>query len=271
MSPRIARRVLLATLLVSVLALAAPGLDLWASGIAHGLDGRERFVRADGALDHVRTINQTLIMGVASLVIVAVLLKLAWPRRRMILDGRAALFLGSTLVFGPLALVNLVLKNQWGRPRPWMVEEFGGDLAFRPAWLFDGACEHNCSFVSGETSGAFWLLALAALAPPPWRPFAYAAVCTFGSIVGIYRYLGGGHFISDVVLAALLTYLCVWIVHYLVYQRDPAWARADAIEGALERVHARLIGTPVALGRGLAKAAVTGRREARDLGPGRKA
>lgn len=271
MSPGTARLVLLATLLVSVLFLVVPGLDLWASVVAHGLDGRDRFMRADGAVGNVREINRLLTLGVAALVLVAVLLKLAWPRRRMILDGRAALFLGSTLLLGPLVLVNLVLKNQWGRPRPWMVEELGGDLAFQAAWLI-GECSHNCSFVSGETAGAFWLLALAALAPAAWRPLAYAAVCTFGTMIGVYRYLGGAHFMSDIVLAALLTYLCVWVVHYALYQRDPAWARGDAIERALERVSAWLIAAPTALGRSLAQVANgASRHKARDLGPSGKA
>lgn len=275
MSPSIARLVLLATLLVSIVYLAVPGLDLWASSLASAVGDGNWFMRSQGALEHVREINQTLVTGVAALVVGAVVLKLVWPRRRMLVDGRAALFLASTLVLGPLLLVNLVLKNQWGRPRPWMVEEFGGDLTFQPPWLMGGECGHNCSFVSGETAGAFWLLALAALAPGPWRPFAYAAVCTFGAIVGVYRYLAGGHFMSDVVLAALLTYLCVWIVHYALYRRDPAWARGAAIEGALERTSACLMALPVALGRSLASIATrrpgASRHRARTSRPGAKA
>jgi hypothetical protein len=54
-------------------------------------------------------------------------------------------------------MTNLILKSHSGRPRPRQTDLFGGSLEFMPAGSFNGACERNCSFVSGEASGAGWL------------------------------------------------------------------------------------------------------------------
>ena len=112
---------------------------------------------------------------------IAILGKLVLPRRRMLIDGRAALFLAVTLALGPGIVTNLIFKDHWGRPRPIDVTEFGGSDRFMPWWDPRGPCANNCSFVAGEPSGAFWTLAPAALAPPPWRPLAYGAALAFGA------------------------------------------------------------------------------------------
>ena len=63
-------------------------------------------------------------------VVAALVLKLLLPRRRMLLSGRAVLFLMATLALGPGLLVNVILKDHWGRPRPIDVTQFGGEQHF---------------------------------------------------------------------------------------------------------------------------------------------
>ena len=72
------------------------------------------------------------------------------------------------------------LKDHWSRSRPIDVPQFGGEERFTAWWDPRGGCPKNCSFVTGDGSGAFWTLAPAALAPPAWRPVAYAAALAFG-------------------------------------------------------------------------------------------
>src|SRR5918999_1000400 len=48
----------------------------------------------------------------------ALLLKLALPRRPMLIPGRAAVLMLVALALGPGVVTNLVLKEHWGRPRP---------------------------------------------------------------------------------------------------------------------------------------------------------
>ena len=50
---------------------------------------------------------------------------LSWWRSPGV-PGRAAVFLVLSLLLGPGLLVNVILKDNWGRPRPGSVVEFGG-------------------------------------------------------------------------------------------------------------------------------------------------
>jgi lipid A 4'-phosphatase len=166
----------------------------------------------------------------------AVLVKLARPSRPMPMSGRAVVFLLGTLVLAPGVLANLLLKEHWGRPRPIEVGEFYGHESFVPWWDPRGTCDQNCSFISGESAGAFWTMAPATLAPPPLRAAAYAAALAFAAAVGGMRIAVGGHFFTDVAFSGVFTFLIVWIAHGLIY-RWPATRFSDAaVERLLERV-----------------------------------
>jgi lipid A 4'-phosphatase len=149
---------------------------------------------------------------------VAFLGKVIMPNRRMLIPGRAAMFLGLTLVLGPGLIANVLLKDHWGRTRPIDLTEFGGTGRFTPWWDPRGDCPDNCSFVAGEPSGAFWTLAPAALAPPQWRVLAYGAALAFGAAIGVLRVAAGAHFFTDVVFAFVIMFLVVWAVHGLLYR-----------------------------------------------------
>src|SRR5262249_50871217 len=152
------------------------------------------------------------IVGVlAAPAVLAPVIKLFLPRMPMLVPGRAVLFLLSTLALAPGLLTNLVLKEYWGRPRPIDLREFARSERFIPWWDPRGDCRQNCSFVAGEGSGAFWTLAPAALAPPPWRPLAYGAALAFGTAVGTLRVAFGGHFFTDVVFSGVFTFLIIWV------------------------------------------------------------
>jgi lipid A 4'-phosphatase len=133
-------------------------------------------------------------------------------------DGRAVIFLVATLALGPGLLLNGVLKEHTGRPRPVFIKEFGGEWAFRPWYDFRGECDANCSFASGETGTSAWTLAPALLTPPPARGYAVAAALALTVATGLLRMAFGGHFLSDVVLAALFTILIV-LAGYRWYSR----------------------------------------------------
>ena len=134
-------------------------------------------------------------------------------------DGRAILFVIASLALGPGLLVNGVLKETSHRPRPEQTTEFGGPWRFRPYETFDGACARNCSFVSGEVATSAWTLAPALLAPPAFRPFAIGAALLFTAATALLRMAFGGHYLSDVLLAALLTFLIV-LTFYRWYRRE---------------------------------------------------
>jgi lipid A 4'-phosphatase len=156
--------------------------------------------------------------------------KLVQPSHRLLIPGRATVFLLVTVLLGPLLISNVVLKDHWGRPRPRDTVAFGGKATFVPWWDPRGTCPDNCSFVAGEASGAFWTLAPAALAPPQWRAVAYGAALAFGTAVGFLRIGFGGHFLTDVVFAGVFMFLIIWLVHGLLYRWCGTYITDERIE-----------------------------------------
>jgi membrane-associated phospholipid phosphatase len=138
-------------------------------------------------------------------------------------------------------LVNGLLKEGWSRPRPGSVTEFGGELRFMPWWDPRGACDSNCSFVSGETSSAVWMTAPAMLAPLPWRYAALGAAALYGAGFAFIRLLAGGHFLSDVIFAAIFTGLVIWLVHGFLFRwpatrRDGSSLDDSSLDSRLEKL-----------------------------------
>jgi lipid A 4'-phosphatase len=172
----------------------------------------------DTGTERVREAMEWLIALLAAPAIFALLGKFILPHRRMLIPGRAAMFLALTLALGPGIIANLLLKEHWGRARPVLVTQFGGTERFTPWWDPRGSCSHNCSFIAGEPAGAFWTLAPASFAPPQWRVIAYGAALAFGMAVSVLRMAAGGHFFTDIVFAGVITFLVVWAVHGLIYR-----------------------------------------------------
>jgi lipid A 4'-phosphatase len=212
-----------------------PALDLKIAALFFE-PGRAFWASIDPAFLWLRSIGMWIVTAIVAPAFLALAWKLIQPRRRLLIPGRAVVFMIATLALAPGLVTNVILKDYWGRPRPIDVTEFTGEEHFVAWWDPRGDCPKNCSFVAGEPSGAFWTLAPAALVPPAWRVLAYGASLAFGAVIGAGRIIAGAHFFSDVVFAGVFTFLIVWTVHGLLY-RWPATRIEDAqVEGALERV-----------------------------------
>jgi membrane-associated phospholipid phosphatase len=129
-----------------------------------------------------------------------------------------AIFIFLTVSLGPGLLVNGVLKPNWGRPRPRVVTELGGLQEYRefykPAMGLPGQsfpCGH-CSV--GFSYALFWLIFRRR---NKWvaTSFLLSAII-IGSLMGIGRMADGGHFLSDVVWAALISWFTSFILYYFV-------------------------------------------------------
>lgn len=193
--------------LAAVVFVAWPGLDLSAAGLFAEADGHfwgdtpvgRGFRRA------FETLPFMILIGYAALYA----LRRFGGVRLWAPNGAGLIVMAASLALGPGLLVNTVLKDHSHRPRPAQVDLFGGPDAFRPFYRFDGACIRNCSFVSGEGSTAFWTIAPALLVPLAYRAPAVAAALLFGALTGLLRMAFGGHFLSDTVFGALLTWLVI--------------------------------------------------------------
>src|SRR5438552_9723559 len=174
--------------------------------------------------------------ALAAPAIVELLAKLVRPDRPLVISGRAMVFLLVTLILSAGVLTNLTFKSYWGRPRPVVVTQFNGPDQFVAWWDPRGSCGRNCSFFSGEGATAFWTYAPAALAPPAWRPAAYAAATLFGITTSGLRMAFGGHFFTDVAIAGLVTFFVVWLAFALIYRWPRTRLSDERIDAALTRL-----------------------------------
>mgnify|MGYP001223031900 CR=1 FL=1 len=232
-------------LVVSVIFLIFPRLDIWASNIFYAGEGNFPASK-DPFWNNVRYFGVYIIKWVAALSLFVMLFKLAFPKVKALMDLRHPIFMTSSLILGPGLVVNTFFKNMWGRPRPRSTEIFGGDLPFIGIWHPTNYCDRNCSFVSGEASSAFWLVALVFIAPKAWRlPLA----TTIGALVVVIsgnRVAFGGHFLSDTLLSWGVTMLVIMAVYHYLYQRTPAWAQPDNLDASFTKggnwLHANIRG-----------------------------
>jgi lipid A 4'-phosphatase len=208
----------------------APGIDLAVASFFHDVAVQTAMPRIYRAIEIARSFEPLVTTLALAPAVVVIVIKMFWPRRATFMSGGAALFLTVSLILGPGLLVNTILKDHWSRPRPGMVTGLGGHMVFKPWWDARGACESNCSFVSGETSSATWLFAPAVLLPPPWRYPALAAVAVYATAIAFMRLLLGGHFLSDVIFAAIFTGLVIWTMHglFLRWRIGPSEGTVDA-------------------------------------------
>jgi membrane-associated PAP2 superfamily phosphatase len=207
-----------------------PELDLYLSALFFDPATKRFSLITSPTLTFLREAAKWIVAALLAPAVIALVVKLALPRRRLLISGRALVFLMSTTLLAP-GLVANVVKENWSRSRPINTAPFNGGERFTPWWDPRGVCTRNCSLVSGEASGAFWTLAPAALTPPAWRPFAYGAAILFGASVGLLRMSFGAHFFSDIVFTAISTFLVIWLVHGLIYR----WRRSALSEAAVER------------------------------------
>jgi len=216
-----------------------PALDLEAARYFHGFVDRHNnmfALRIYPPLMKARDIGLWVGTILVAPAVASLIVKLLLPRRRMLISGRATVFLIATLALAPGLLVNVLLKDHWGRPRPIDVIQLGGDQKFVAWWDPRGDCPSNCSFVSGDVAGAMWTIAPAALAPPHWRALAYAAALALGTGMGTIRVMAGAHFPSDVIFAGIFTFLIIWITYAVIYRWRRTRFSDDDVERALERV-----------------------------------
>ena len=119
------------------------------------------------------------------------------------------LFVWTTLFINLILIINLFLKNFWGRARPGDVLELGGKDDFSSWYQISDACTSNCSFVSGDAAVGFSLIALYLVSNN--LKYVYLSII-FGFILGLIRIAEGGHFLSDVIFSAIIVFLFSFII-----------------------------------------------------------
>lgn len=198
-------------LILAVFAIFAvwPGIDLWVASRFH-LSGREFLIGQQPWIEAARMAvwNASIVLFLIALPALPIAL---WRGAALRLPGRAWGAILLLYVLGPGLLVDILLKRHWGRARPADVVEFGGALRFTPPNEITDQCFRDCSFVSGEVSGAAVLAICLLLILWFWRsklsrtPYLSLRLMALAVplLVGLQRIGSGRHFLSDVILAAL--------------------------------------------------------------------
>jgi lipid A 4'-phosphatase len=138
----------------------------------------------------------------------------------------------ATIAIGAGLIVNVMLKDQWGRARPSQITEFGGVMQFTPPFTMAEQCVRNCSFVAGHPSMVFAFFGLALFATRN-RGLALAAVALGGALAGLGRIMQGGHFLSDVIFSGVVMFITAWLIHRAVapLKLEASMSRAEAPVG----------------------------------------
>lgn len=137
---------------------------------------------------------------------------LADMRRRHLV--RPGLYLVLVLALGPGLLVNVILKDHWGRPRPRDIVQFGGKMEFQQPWQ-PGIPGKGRSFPSGHSSAAFYIATpylVYRRSRAVYAGFWLAGGILFGIAMSYARIAQGGHFLSD----TLWSFGLVWITALLL-------------------------------------------------------
>lgn len=117
-----------------------------------------------------------------------------------------------TMSIAPGLIVNKAFKEHWGRARPYQVIRDGSEFSLPWQPHFNRPADN--SFPSGHASiGAF--IGIPFLAAR--RKKLGFTLCGVGAIlVGIVRWLQGGHYFTDICTAILIVWLTATIVSYFV-------------------------------------------------------
>lgn len=150
------------------------------------------------------------------------------------------LFILLCVLLGPGLVINAVLKDHWGRPRPRQTVEFGGQFQYVHPLVPSGT--NGKSFPSGDASVGFvssagwWLWRRS---HPKRAVLSLAAGMSLGTLLGLGRMAAGAHFLSDVIWSALIVF-CVGHVLYYYVLRIPAREDSHKVMYPLIETNARI-------------------------------
>jgi membrane-associated phospholipid phosphatase len=184
------------------------------------------------------------------------------------------LFVLLCVILGPGLIINLVLKDHWGRPRPRQTVELGGQYEYVQPFVPAQFNTPRKSFPCGHCSVGYLYAAgwwLWRRSRPRYAAVSLMAGLTLGTLLGIGRMAAGAHFLSDAVWSALIAY---GVAHGLYYYVLRIPAREDARQTLYPRIaHSRQLKTAtiiaaVVIGLGIIGGGILANPHDLDLGGG---
>ncbi len=130
---------------------------------------------------------------------------------------RQALYILLVIAIGPGLVVNLIVKDHWGRPRPVHTKEFGGEYDYVPPAKLGHSPDK--SFVCGHCSVGYAFFALYFLAQN-YKTLYLILTLGLAWTMGFTRMTAGGHYLSDILWSGYLVFLVAYALYYGWYLRD---------------------------------------------------
>ena len=217
--------VLALTVIVLIVFRQLPGLDIFVSRLAFTIMAcppdsilsvcGEFLLQSNSLLNLLREISLQIPnifgLGISFYLVYQIILNRNTTAREI---GKLSLVIW-TVLLSTVLLVNLILKEFWGRPRPYRVEELGGEHPFILPGTISNYCESNCSFVSGEASSAAWLFVFLVFLPIRWRLPAGIFLSVYLVFFSGLRVAFGRHFLSDATMSVLFTFCIMAFLNML--------------------------------------------------------
>lgn len=136
---------------------------------------------------------------------------------------RRALYILLVIAVGPGLVVNVIVKDHWGRPRPIHEKTFGGQFDYVPPGRI--ANTPDKSFVCGHCSVAYSFVVLYFLSQNHKLLYLLLAL-VLGWGMGSTRMIAGGHYLSDVLWSGYLVFLVAYALYYGWYLELRWWRRS---------------------------------------------
>lgn len=146
---------------------------------------------------------------------VALLIVLSGFRYRPLARFRyRAIYFIAVASLGPGLIVNLVIKDNWGRPRPREIVEFNGSHPYQPPLVISDTGKK--SFVCGHCSSGYMFFALYFIVRKG-RLLVLCGTLFYSFLIGIGRMTAGGHFVSDILWSGYVVFGLSWFLYYFVF------------------------------------------------------
>ena len=166
-----------------------------------------------------------LLISVSSLI----LLGISFFKTSLLKYRKILLFLTCVMAIGPGLIVNTILKDNWGRPRPRNIVEFGGNYQYEKPLEIDDSSKGK-SFPCGHASMGFYLMSFFFIFRNNKNKLAYVFLIIgiiSGCLIGMARIVQGGHFASDVIWAGGIVYLVAVSAYYLLKMDKTIFLKSD--------------------------------------------
>ena len=183
----------------------APALDLFVSGLFYF--GESQFL-LQSYYDVTVFFRKVILRGIIFYILLIPIISLFLPLGQLYFNHhfniKEIIFLWVSSLLNWLVVINLLLKNIWGRARPGDTTQLGGGESFTPWFQYSDACSTNCSFVSGDASIGFSIVVLYFITK---KEVYFWLSLLLGSLLGLVRIMEGGHFLSDVVMSSVIIFV----------------------------------------------------------------